>query len=189
MIGRLRGVIIERIPPQLLLDVQGVGYEIELPLSMFAELPAEGDVILYTHLVVRDDAHLLYGFLTINRRAWFRMLLKVNGIGPRVALALLSSLSDEELWRCVQEGDVARLTRAPGIGRKTAERLLIELRGRMPEPGGMGPSQSGEAVGALLTLGYNEREAQAAVDRAAKELGKTATSEALIREALRGMIR
>jgi len=189
MIGRLRGVIVERIPPQLLLEVQGVGYEVELPLSTFAELPAIGDVILYTQLVVREDAHLLYGFLTPNRRAWFRMLLKVNGIGPRVALALLSGLSDEELWLCIQEGDVARLTRAPGVGRKTAERLLIELRGKMPQGGRASLGQTGEAVGALLTLGYNDREAKAAVDRAVKELGQTATSEALIREALRGMVR
>lgn len=189
MIGRLRGVIIDRTPPQLLLEVQGVGYEVELPLSTFADLPATGDVVLYTHLVVREDAHLLYGFLSSHRRAWFRMLLKVNGIGPRVALALLSGLSDEELWTCVQEGDIARLTRAPGVGRKTAERLLIELRDKMPESGRIPLGQGEEAVGALLTLGYNDREAKAAVDRAEKALGKTATGEALIREALRGMIR
>ncbi|MHB8252479.1 MAG: Holliday junction branch migration protein RuvA [Acidiferrobacter sp.] len=189
MIGRLRGVVIERAPPQLLLEVQGVAYEVELPLSTFAELPASGDLILYTHLIVREDAHLLYGFLTRHRRAWFRMLLKVNGIGPRVALALLSGLSDDELWTCVQEGDIGRLTRAPGVGRKTAERLLIELRGKMPEGGKatLGPRE--ETVGALLTLGYNDREARAAVARAEKELGPAATGEALIREALRGMVR
>lgn len=189
MIGRLRGVVIERAPPQLLLEVQGVAYEVELPLSTFAELPGGGEVVLYTHLVVREDAHLLYGFLTATRRAWFRMLLKVNGIGPRVALALLSGLTDDELWACVHEGNIARLTRVPGIGRKTAERLLIELRGKMPE-GGQAPVRQGEeAITALLTLGYNEREARTAIERAEKGLGKVASSEALIREALRGMVR
>lgn len=189
MIGYLRGAVIESAPPQLLLDVRGVGYEIELPLSTFAEMPSGGELTLYTHLVVREDAHSLYGFLTPERRAWFRLLLKVNGIGPRVALALLSSLSDAELWVCVQEGDVGRLTRTPGVGRKTAERLLIELRGKMPEGGAVARSQSGEAISALLTLGYNDREAKAAVDRAEKELGTAASGEALIREALRGMVR
>lgn len=189
MIGYLRGLIVQSAPPQLLLDVQGVGYEIELPLSTFAELPSGGELSLYTHLLVREDAHLLYGFLTAERRAWFRLLLKVNGIGPRVALALLSHLNDGELWVCVQEGDVGRLTRTPGVGRKTAERLLVELRGKMPEGGPMARGRSGEAISALLTLGYNDREAKAAVDRAEKELGTAASGEDLIREALRGMVR
>lgn len=189
MIGYLRGVVIESAPPQLLLDVQGVGYEIELPLSTFAEIPRGGEITLHTHLIVREDAHLLYGFLTSERRAWFRLLLKVNGIGPRVALALLSHLSDAELWICVQEGDIGRLTRTPGVGRKTAERLLIDLRGKMPEGGPAVRGRSGEAISALLTLGYNDREAKAAVDRAEKEIGTAASGEDLIREALRGMLR
>jgi len=189
MIGRLRGVVVDRVPPQLLLEVGGVAYEVELPLSTFAELPTAGEVVLYTHLIVREDAHLLYGFLTTHRRAWFRALLKVNGIGPRVALALLSGLTDDELWACVHEGNIGRLTRVPGIGRKTAERLLIDLRGKMPEGDASPPRQSEEAVTALLTLGYNEREARTAVDRAEKTLGPQQSGEALIREALRGMVR
>lgn len=189
MIGRLRGIVVERAPPHLLLEVQGVAYEVELPLSTFGDLPGNGEAVLYTHLVVREDAHLLYGFLTVTRRAWFRMLLKVNGVGPRVALALLSGLTDDELWACVHEGNIARLTRVPGVGRKTAERLLIELRGKMPEGGQASVEQGEEAVTALLTLGYNEREARIAMERAEKALGKAANSEALIREALRGMVR
>lgn len=189
MIGRLRGVILERSPPQLLFEVSGVGYEVEVPLSTFAELPGDGEVSLYTHLIVREDAHLLYGFLTPNRRAWFRLLIKVNGIGPRVALALLSTLTDEELWRCVQEGDIGRLIKSPGVGRKIAERLLIELRGKMPEKGESVMDLGTEAVGALLGLGYNDREARAAVERASRELGRDASGEALIRAALKGMVR
>ncbi len=189
MIGRLHGTIIERHPPQILLEVNGVGYEVELPLSTFAELPADSDVTLYTHLVVREDAHLLYGFLTPDRRAWFRQLLKVNGVGPRMALALLSGLGDAELSSCIHEGDVTRLMRAPGVGRKTAERLLVELRGALPAGAPGVVRTNDEAIGALLTLGYNSREAAAAVAHAEKVLGAGATSEALIREALKGMIR
>ena len=189
MIGRLRGLVVERCPPQVLLEVQGVAYEVDLPLSTFGELPASGEVVLYTHLVVREDAHLLYGFLTAERRAWFRLLLRVNGIGPRVALALLSGLADEELAACVHEGNVARLTRVPGIGRKTAERLLVELSGKVPSGGRTVISLRDEAIGALQTLGYNERDAQAAVERAEKAAGPAASGEALIREALRGMVR
>ncbi len=189
MIGRLRGTIVGRSPPGLLLEVQGVGYEIEVPLSTFADLPAAGEVVLYTHLVVREDAHLLYGFLTEGRRAWFRVLLKVNGIGPRVALALLSGLSDEELAACVQAGDVARLVRVPGIGRKTAERLLVELSGKAPVAGRTGTTGRDEGMSALLALGYNEREAQGAIERAVAVVGPEASGETLIREALRGMVR
>lgn len=189
MIGRLRGVVIERAPPQVLFEVQGVAYEVDLPLSTFAELPAAGEVVLYTHLVVREDAHLLYGFLSPERRAWFRLLLRVNGVGPRVALALLSGLADEELAACVHEGNVARLTRVPGIGRKTAERLLVELSGKVPSAGRTATSCRDEAISALQTLGYNEREAQAAAERAEKTLGAAASGEALIREALKGMVR
>ncbi len=189
MIGRLRGLVIERSPPQVLFEVQGVAYEVDLPLSTFTELPASGEVVLYTHLVVREDAHLLYGFLTAERRAWFRLLLKVNGVGPRVALALLSGLNDAELAACVHEGNVTRLTRVPGIGRKTAERLLVELSGKVPVTGRTAPSRRDEAMSALQALGYNEREAEAAVERAEKTAGGAATGEALIREALRGMVR
>lgn len=190
MIGRLRGVIVERIPPYVVLDVQGVGYEIEVPLSTFADLSGTGEIILYTQLIVREDAHLLYGFATHSRRAWFRLLLKVNGIGPRVALALLSGLSDNELALCIQEGDIARLTRVPGIGRKIAERLLVELRGKQPaEVGTVLLTSSAEAVSALLTLGYKVQEAQSAVERAEQQVGQGVSSEVLIRAALQGMLR
>ncbi|MEK9134018.1 MAG: Holliday junction branch migration protein RuvA, partial [Pseudomonadota bacterium] len=134
MIGRLQGVLLRKEPPALMLDVGGVGYELEAPMTTFYELPAVGErVTLYTHLVVREDAHLLYGFVREAQRRLFRELLKVNGVGPRVALAVLSGLSDEEFCRCVAEEDIARLTKVPGIGRKTAERLVIEMRDKLPK--------------------------------------------------------
>ena len=134
MIGRLQGVLSRKEPPALMLDVGGVGYELEAPMTVFYELPAVGErVTLYTHLVVREDAHLLYGFVREAQRRLFRELLKVNGVGPRVALAVLSGLSDEEFCRCVAEEDIARLTKVPGIGRKTAERLVIEMRDKLPK--------------------------------------------------------
>jgi Holliday junction DNA helicase RuvA len=124
MIGRLRGVLLQKSAPHLLLDVSGVGYELEAPMTTFYDLPAVGEAVtLYTHLVVRDDAHLLYGFSRNAQRRLFRRLLKVNGVGPRVALAILSGLSDQEFLRCVASEDIARLTKVPGIGRKTAERV------------------------------------------------------------------
>jgi Holliday junction DNA helicase RuvA len=134
VIGRLQGVLLRKEPPALMLDVGGVGYELEAPMTTFYELPAVGErVTLYTHLVVREDAHLLYGFVREAQRRLFRELLKVNGVGPRVALAVLSGLSDEEFSRCVAEEDIARLTKVPGIGRKTAERTVIEMRDSCPD--------------------------------------------------------
>jgi len=195
VIGRLQGVLLRKEPPALMLDVGGVGYELEAPMTTFYELPAVGErVTLYTHLVVREDAHLLYGFVREAQRRLFRELLKVNGVGPRVALALLSGLSDEEFSRCVAEEDIARLTKVPGIGRKTAERLVIEMRDKLPKDiplpasTAAGPAAPGdpvsEAVSALVALGYKPNEASRAV-RSASTKGLSA--EEIIRQALKGM--
>ena len=195
MIGRLQGVLLRKEPPALMLDVGGVGYELEAPMTTFYELPAVGErVTLYTHLVVREDAHLLYGFVREAQRRLFRELLKVNGVGPRVALAVLSGLSDEEFSRCVAQEDIARLTKVPGIGRKTAERLVIELRDKLPKDVPLpastaaGPAAPGdpvsEAVSALVALGYKPNEASRAV-RGASTKGLSA--EEIIRQALKGM--
>lgn len=171
MIGLLRGRILIKQPPQLLLDVNGVGYEVEAPMSTFYDLPAGDDVItLYTHLMVRDDAHTLFGFVRESDRALFRMLLKVNGVGGKMALAILSGMTADEFSLNVQSGDVAALTRLPGVGKKTAERLIIEMRDRLeaiasgPVPAGR-PAVAGagsadaEAVSALTALGYKPSEA------------------------------
>lgn len=196
MIGRLQGMLLRKEPPALMLDVGGVGYELEAPMTTFYELPAVGErVTLYTHLVVREDAHLLYGFVREAQRRLFRELLKVNGVGPRVALAVLSGLSDEEFSRCVAEEDIARLTKVPGIGRKTAERLVIEMRDKLPKDiplpastTAAGPVAPGdpvsEAVSALVALGYKPNEASRAV-RSASTKGLSA--EEIIRQALKGM--
>ena len=194
MIGRLAGVLLHKEPPSLLLDVGGVGYELEAPMSTFYDLPAVGQgVTLYTHLVVREDAHLLYGFSRISQRQLFRNLLKVNGVGPRVALAILSGLSDQEFMQCVMQEDIGRLTKVPGIGRKTAERLIIEMRDKVdqgllkggaarPVPVSADPVQ--EAVSALIALGYKPPEASRAVQNVNQD---GLSSEELIRQALRGM--
>jgi Holliday junction DNA helicase RuvA len=195
VIGRLQGVLLRKEPPALMLDVGGVGYELEAPMTTFYELPAVGErVTLYTHLVVREDAHLLYGFVRESQRRLFRELLKVNGVGPRVALAVLSGLSDEEFSRCVAQEDIARLTKVPGIGRKTAERLVIEMRDKLPKDiplpasTAAGPAAPGdpvsEAVSALVALGYKPNEASRAV-RSASTKGLSA--EEIIRQALKGM--
>ena len=197
MIGRLQGVLLRKEPPALMLDVAGVGYELEAPMTTFYELPAVGErVTLYTHLVVREDAHLLYGFVREAQRRLFRELLKVNGVGPRVALAVLSGLSDEEFSHCVAQEDIARLTKVPGIGRKTAERLVIEMRDKLPQEVPLpastaavsGPAVPGdpvsEAVSALVALGYKPNEASRAV-RGASTKGLSA--EEIIRQALKGM--
>jgi Holliday junction DNA helicase RuvA len=134
MIGRLTGTILYKAPPLLILDVRGVGYEIEAPMSTFYLLPAVGaDVQLFTHLAVREDAHLLFGFATENERHLFRSLIKVNGVGPKLALTILSGIEADEFVLCIQHGDNARLTRLPGIGKKTADRLIIEMRDRLKD--------------------------------------------------------
>ncbi|OGI45739.1 MAG: Holliday junction DNA helicase RuvA [Candidatus Muproteobacteria bacterium RIFCSPHIGHO2_01_FULL_65_16] len=187
MIGRLRGILARKEPPALLVDVGGVGYELEAPMTTFYDLPAVGETVtLYTHLVVREDAHLLYGFAREAQRRLFRDLLKVNGVGPRVALAVLSGLADEEFVRAVNQEDVARLTQVPGIGRKTAERLIMEMRDKLPEaaPGPAAADPVSEAVSALIALGYKPNEASRAVR--AVPAGDLSAEE-IIRQALKGM--
>ena len=170
MIGRLSGTLLEKNPPQLTLDVQGVAYEVDVPMSTFYNLPANGErVTLYTHLVVREDAHLLYGFGTDNERRAFRQLLKVNGIGAKIALSVLSGLSVAELAQAITLQEAARLTRVPGIGKKTAERLLLELKDKLgadiTQAVGVNrpPPVTSDIMNALIALGYNEREATSAV--------------------------
>ena len=169
MIGRLSGRLAAKAPPQVLLDVGGVGYELDVPMSTFFNLPALGEpVVLLTHLVVREDAHILYGFLAESERATFRELVKISGVGPRTALAILSGLSVAELAAAVSRQDAARLVKVPGIGKKTAERLLLELKGKLgPDlalPAGAVALSDAQAdiAQALQALGYSERDAQAA---------------------------
>jgi holliday junction DNA helicase RuvA len=190
VIGFLQGRLASKRPPWLTLDVAGVGYELEAPMSTFYQLPDIGAPLrLVTHLVVREDAHVLYGFSTESERILFRSLLKVSGIGARIALGILSGMSVEGFYRCVRDKDLVSLTRVPGVGRKTAERLLVEMADRLPEAdlnagNGKPPSAGaeGEAQGALLTLGYKPSE----VARMLKDLDvATLTTEELIREALR----
>ncbi|HET6803062.1 MAG: Holliday junction branch migration protein RuvA [Betaproteobacteria bacterium] len=170
MIGRLSGILLEKNPPQLLLDVQGVAYEVDVPMSTFYNLPQNGErVTLFTHLVVREDAHLLYGFGSDNERRAFRQLLKVNGIGAKIALSVLSGLSVAELAQAIAAQEAGRLTRVPGIGKKTAERLLLELKDKfgadVTQTVGVNraPPAMSDIMNALLALGYNDREASAAV--------------------------
>lgn len=187
MIGRIAGVLLEKKPPQVLLDVQGIGYEIDVPMSTFYELPATGvQVSLYTHLVIREDMHLLFGFATEPERQTFRQLVKISGIGVRTALALLSGMSVLEFQQAVQEQDSARLIKIPGIGRKTAERLLLELRDKL-EPYMLGQDQrvlrsslTDDVRNALLSLGYNDREADWAIKQI---VNQTSVSDG-IRQAL-----
>lgn len=180
MIGRLNGILLEKTPPLVLIDCNGVGYECEVPMSTFYNLPAIGEkVVMLTHFVVREDAQLLYGFGSHQERATFRQLLKVNGIGAKSALSILSSLSIDELVQAVALQETAMLTRVPGVGKKTAERLLLELKDKFTIDGvaamsaNMPKSASHDVLNALLALGYNEREAMAAVKLLDKEIGVT----------------
>jgi holliday junction DNA helicase RuvA len=169
MIGRLSGILLEKNPPQLLLDVQGVAYEVDVPMSTFYNLPGNGELVtLFTHLVVREDAHLLYGFGSEAERRAFRQLLKVNGIGAKIALSVLSGLSVAELAQAITLQEMGRLTRVPGIGKKTAERLMLELKDKLgvDVTHGVGINRAAPATSdimhALVALGYSEREATAA---------------------------
>ncbi len=201
MIGRLRGEIAVKQPPELLLDVNGVGYEILAPMSTFYELPPVGEQItLFTHLAIRDDAHVLYGFAQVSERALFRGLLKVNGVGAKMALAILSGMSADEFSRCVQSNDTASLVRLPGIGKKTAERLIIEMRDRLqklldlPKTGTIAAipvplnqvaaSPTNDAIDALIALGYKPADASNMV-RVVESDGLA--SEAIIRAALKAL--
>lgn len=200
MIGFLRGKLIHKAPPQLLLDVHGVGYEVEAPMTTFYDLPGLGEEVkLHTHLVVREDAHILFGFASETERMLFRTLIKVNGVGPKLALTILSGQSVEEFYRCVGDNDVKGLVRLPGVGQKTAERLIIEMRGRLPELNGvsaqnqassasatMAGSPKQEAVSALCALGYKPQDAARMVQAIAAE---DKSCEDIIRQALRGAIK
>lgn len=175
MIGRIQGKILEKQPPQLLIDVQGVGYEVDAPMSTFYQLPNLGEVvILHTHLVVREDAHLLFGFSSLAERSLFRTLIKINGVGARLALTILSGMNANEFIACIQDSDAAALVRLPGVGKKTAERLIVELRDKLkdqladagsvsgaPETAQLEvpSSPAGDAVSALMALGYKPAEA------------------------------
>ena len=195
MIGSLRGRIASKAPPQLTVEVSGVGYEVEAPMSTFFHLPAVGaEVHLLTHLVVREDAHILYGFATEDERRLFRALIKVSGVGPKIALALLSGVSVADFNQSVQAQDISSLTRVPGIGRKTAERLIVEMRDRLVAPQlssgapgeGAATSPANEAYDALIALGYRPAEAT----RLLKAAGPgTHSTEELIRRALQSAVR
>lgn len=195
MIGQLFGTILEKQPPTLVLRVGGIGYEIDAPMSTFYRLPEVGqEVTLYTHLVVREDAHLLYGFYAREDRVLFRTLLKVNGVGPRLALTILSSIEPDDFVHCVVNQEIARLVSVPGIGKKTAERLMIEMRDKLkdwssgivlPATNTSKPSRNQalqDAISALIALGYKPQEASRAV---AKVDEGNLTSEEIIRRALR----
>lgn len=166
MIGRIAGTLIEKNPPQLLVDCAGVGYEIDVPMSTFYNLPALGDrVVLLTHLAIREDAHVLFGFGTAEERFTFRQLIKISGVGARTALSILSGMSVADLAQAITLQEAGRLTRVPGIGKKTAERLLLELKGKLGADLGesgaaaMAGDHSGDVLNALLALGYSDKEA------------------------------
>jgi len=201
MIGFLRGKLVLKAPPLLVLDVNGVGYEVEAPMTTFYNLPAIGaEIMLHTHLVVREDAHILFGFSTEADRSMFRTLIKVNGVGPKLALTILSGQSAEEFHRCIHNNDTQALVRLPGVGKKTAERLVIEMRDRLPDLGNdsadlsvagathaspaNNPKQ--EAISALCSLGYKPLDASKMVQNISTE-GKSC--EDIIRLALQGTIR
>jgi holliday junction DNA helicase RuvA len=196
MIGAVRGRIASKTPPQLTVDVGGLGYELEAPMSTFFHLPPVGaEVSLLTHLVVREDAHVLYAFATEEERRLFRSLIKVSGVGPKIALALLSGISVAAFAQCVQSEDVAALTRVPGVGRKTAERLIVEMRDRLRAPqlaavgtaaAGAALSAAGEAYDALIALGYRAAEATRLLQAVGPGVQST---EELIRRALQGAAR
>ena len=201
MIGFLRGKLVHKAPPFLVLDVQGVGYEVEAPMTTFYDLPPINEEIkLHTHLVVREDAHILFGFSKEAERALFRTLIKVSGVGPKLALTILSGQSAEEFHRCIHDNDTLALVRLPGVGKKTAERLVIEMRDRLPDLGDSTMSstdKSGasipavvnakqEAISALCSLGYKPLDASKMVQNISAE-GKSC--EDIIRLALQGAVR
>ena len=177
MIGRISGILAEKTPPQVLVDAHGVGYDISVPMSTFYNLPALGEaVVLLTHFVVREDAQLLFGFLTHAERATFQQLVKISGVGPRTALSILSGLSVNELAQAVTQQDSGRLVKVPGIGKKTAERLLLELKGKLgadlAAPSAMALSDAqGDITQALQALGYSDKEAQAALKALPADVG------------------
>lgn len=199
MIGRLKGTLIYKQPPHLMVDVAGVGYELEAPMTTFYQLPEIDNMVdLFTHLVVRDDAHLLFGFGTSRERAMFRTLIKVNGVGAKMALVILSGMEVEQLASCVEAGDTLSLTRLPGVGKKTAERLIMELRDRLAVSGSLEPPGAlggpvgrpddpiADAVSGLVALGYKPQEASRYVN-AVNTAGLD--GEQIIREALKSLVK
>ena len=185
MIGRLSGKLAAKHPPQVMVDCNGVAYEIDVPMSTFYALPATGEpVTLHTHLVVREDAQALYGFYTLEERAVFRQLIRIAGVGARTALAVLSGLSVGELAHAVAAQEAARLTKIPGIGKKTAERLLLELKGKLADAKPAGPGGA-DVLNALVALGYSEKEALAAT----RELAPGLSVAEGIRAALKALAR
>ena len=199
MIGQLHGKLIFKQPPLLLIDVRGIGYELEAPMTTFYSLPEIGqEICLFTHMLVRDDAHLLFGFATENERRLFRTLLKVNGVGARMALAILSGIETNDFAQCIKDSDTARLTRLPGVGKKTAERLIVEMRDRIKDwvvvnknetASATSPGKSNaveDAISALIGLGYKPQEASRFVHIVAKD---EMDSETLIREALKASVK
>jgi len=197
MIGRLAGKLVLKAPPQLVLEVSGVGYEVEAPMSTFYRLPAVGEsVALHTHLTIREDAHLLFGFATAPEKTLFRELIKLSGVGPKLALAVLSGVSVEDFWNLVRSGDAARLTKLPGIGKKTAERMVLELRekaGASDGPANLGSGQAAmpatplaEARSALESLGYKAADAAKMTDAFTTD---GLSTDQIIREALKRAVR
>ncbi len=187
MIGRITGTLVEKIPPQILVDCHGVGYEVDVPMSTFYNLPATGEkVALHTHLVVREDAQLLYGFGTLEERRVFRQLLKISGVGPKLALSVLSGLSIADLAQAVASRESGRLTKIPGVGKKTAERLVLELRDKLDATIGAGAASAksrdgSDVLNALVALGYSEREAVHVI----KQLPEGLSVPEAIRQALK----
>lgn len=195
MIARLHGQLIEKQPPVLVVDVNGVGYELEAPMSTFYKVTLGAPVTLFTHQLVRDDAHLLFGFASREERDMFRTLIKVNGVGPKMALAILSGMEADAFAACIRHDDVTTLTRIPGVGKKTAERLVIEMRDKVGSGQSGMPALQGfevpstperDAVTALIALGYKPVEAERAVGKIKTD---DATAENLIRAALKGMVK
>lgn len=201
MIGRLQGILIEKQPPEILLDVNGVGYELLLPMTSFYELPDTGaSVCVFTHMVVREDAHLLFGFMQKRDRTLFRELIKTNGVGPKLALAILSAMSVDEFSYAIEREELSKLVKIPGVGKKTAERLLVELKGKfkdakslffvdnvsfVPNVQSISDDPSSEAVAALVALGYKAQDAEKMIKRVAKS---DMSCEMLIRDALKSAI-
>ncbi|MBD1557869.1 Holliday junction branch migration protein RuvA [Vibrio sp. S9_S30] len=205
MIGRLRGILIEKQPPELLIEVSGVGYEIQMPMSCFYELPNVGEeAIIYTHFVVREDAQLLYGFNTVKERALFREVIKANGVGPKLGLGILSGMTASQFVSCVEREDISTLVKLPGVGKKTAERLVVEMKDRLKGwgagdlftpatdaapidslPQSNEQNAEEEAISALLALGYKPQMASKVVSQIAKA---GMSSEELIRDALKSMV-
>lgn len=201
MIGRLQGTLVEKKPPMLMIDVSGVGYEVESPMSTFYQLPEIGEqVALHTHLLIREDSHTLYGFIREYDRALFRQLIRINGVGARMALAILSGMDAETFSMAIRQADWNRLTSLPGIGKKTAERLIVEMRDRLPDVSTLPMSdenQNGresnamrppdrEAIDALMALGYRLKEAEMMIRQVE---GENLTVESMIREALRKAVK